>query len=222
MVQHVSGHHARRIAALLLAAILSVGLEGCGDVPTAPKAPEAPAGPPLLVVEDGGTTTFEQVPTATADTLPVVESRAIKYTKEIDGTKGGWVRCGRFFLVVAAGAFDSIGTVTMSMPDSTLMVVDCTITPARLNHFYAPVYLAVNTTNTDAVSDSLSIYWMDPGTRSWTDVTTAKTVTTATDCVTTLEGYVYGYGCPDASWASSGVSSTLQHFSRYSTGKAGW
>jgi hypothetical protein len=222
MTQHVPGPHARRLAALLLAAAFSIGLEGCGDVPTAPKLPEAPAGPPLLVVEASGTTAFEQVPAATADTIPVVESRALKYTKEIDGTKGGWVRCGRYFLVVAAGAFDSIGTVTMSMPDSTLMVVDVEITPSRLNHFNAPVYLAVNTTDTDVASDSLSMYWMDPGTRTWTDVTTAKTVTTATDCVTTLEGYVYGYDCPDASWASSGVSSTLQHFSRYSTGKAGW
>jgi len=217
------GSVARRVAATALAAILSVALEGCGDTPVQPPAPqeEVVSGPPLLVVEDNGTTSFERVPEATLESPLPVSTRALKVSKEIDGTKGGWVRCGRFFLAVSAGAFDTTGTVTMSMPDTNLMVVDLEISPARLNGFKEPVYLAVNTTDTDVAPDSLAMYWMDPSTKEWKDVTSAKVVTTATDCAVQVDDQS-GPGCPDATWATDGVMSTLQHFSRYSSGKAGW
>lgn len=215
--------HARRIAALILAAGLSVALEGCGDAPMAPENPAVVAGPPLLVVGADGATSFERLTVAAAtDTANLTGSRALKVSKAIDGSQGGWVRCGRYFLAVSPGAFDTLGTITMSMPDSTLMVVDLEIAPARLNSFHAPVYLAVNTTDTDVPSDSLAIYWMDPKTASWTDVTTTKSVTSATDCVTQVDGGSSDGGTPDSNWATLGVTSTLQHFSRYSTGKAGW
>jgi len=223
MMAVLRGSYARRLATLALAAALSVAIEGCGDAPTAPETPAAVAGPPLLVVSADGATSFERLTVAAAtDTVVETGSRALKVSKEIDGLKGGWVRCGRYFLAISAGAFDSVGTVTMSMPDSTLMLVDLEIAPAHLNGFKAPVYLAANTTDTDVPSDSLAIYWMDPVRGSWTDVTTAKTVTTATDCVTQVDGGLSGGDTPDANWATLGVTSTLQHFSRYSTGKAGW
>ena len=217
------GSYGRRVTALALAAVLAVAVEGCGDAPTAPETPAAVAGPPLLVVSADGATSFERLTVAAAtDTVTTAGTRALKVSKEIVGALGGWVRCGRYFVAFAPGAFDSAGTVTMSMPDSTLMVVDLEIAPARLNGFKAPVYLAANTTDTDVPSDSLAIYWMDPKTATWTDVTTTKTVTSATDCVTQVDGGSGGGGTPDSNWASLGVTSTLQHFSRYSTGKAGW
>jgi hypothetical protein len=219
----LSGHYGRRLAALLLASAFSIALEGCGDVPNAPPPPETVSEPPLLVVRSNGTTSFEQVTVTPAGTVPdpLPGSRSLKVSKEIDGTKGGWVRCGRFFLAISAGAFDTTGTVTMAMRDSTVMVVALEISPAELNDFKAPVYLAANTTNTDVPSDSLALYWMDPTTGKWTDVTTEKIVTTATTCVSQVDP-IGGDGCPDSSWASVGVTSTLQHFSVYSTGKAGW
>jgi len=217
------GAYVRHLIALTLAATLSVALEGCGETPTAPVREEVVSGPPLLVVSADGTTNFERLTVAAAtDTADTSGSRALKVSKKIDGSLGGWVRCGRYFLALSPGAFDSVGTVTMSMRDSTLMVVDLQIEPARLNGFKAPVYLAANTTDTDVPSDSLAIYWMDPKSGSWTDVTTTKTVTSATDCVTQVDGGLTGDGSPDSNWASVGVTSTLQHFSTYSTGKAGW
>lgn len=207
---------------LLLAAALSLSLQGCGDAPTAPETSTVVSGPPLLVVGADGATSYERLTVATATDPVSGGSRSLKVSKEVVGSLGGWVRCGRFFLAFAPGAFDSVGTVTMSMPDSTLMLVNLEIAPARLNGFHAPVYLAANVTDTDAPSDSLAIYWMDPKSGSWTDVTTTRTVTSATDCVTEVDGGLSGGGSPDSNWATVGVTSTLQHFSTYSTGKAGW
>jgi hypothetical protein len=217
-----AGAQAQRLAALLLATVLSLSLQGCGDAPTAPETTAVVSGPPLLVIGADGATSYERLTVAAATDTVAAGSRALKVSKEIVGPLGGWVRCGRFFLAITPGAFDSVGTVTMSMPDSTLMIVDLEIAPARLNGFHAPVYLAANTTDTDVPSDSLAIYWMDPKSGAWTDVTTTKTVTSATDCVTEVEGGVSGGDTPDSNWARAGVTSTLQHFSRYSTGKAGW
>jgi hypothetical protein len=218
-----NGTYVRHLAALILAASFSVALEGCGEAPTAPVREEVVSGPPLLVVSADGTTNFQRLTaTAAADTADTTGSRALKVSKTIDGALGGWVRCGRYFLAFSPGAFDTVGTVTMSMPDSTLMMVDLEIEPARLNGFKAPVYLAANTTDTDVPSDSLAMYWMDPKSGAWTDVTTAKTVTSATDCVTQVDGGLTGDGSPESNWASLGVTSVLPHFSRYSTGKAGW
>lgn len=222
MMHALRGSYARRLATLALAAALSVAIEGCGDAPTAPETPAVVSGPPLLVVGADGATSFERLTVAAATDTVNAGSRSLKVSKEIVGALGGWVRCGRFFLAFAPGAFDSVGTVTMSMPDSTLMVLNLEIAPARRNGFRAPVYLAANTTDTDVPSDSLAIYWMDPKSGTWTDVTTAKTVTSATDCVTEVDGGTSGGDTPDANWASLGVTSTLQHFSTYSTGKAGW
>lgn len=216
-----------RIAVLLAAAALVAGVEGCGDNPVAPRPEEAGvSGPPLLVVQPDGSSGYAQAGALTVTATPEPTDRALKVSKEIDGSKGGWVRCGRFLLAVSAGAFDTVGTITMTMPDSTLMFVDLSIEPARLNGFKAPVYLVANTTGTDVPCDSLAIYWNDPKTASWTDVTTDKNVTSAMGCVQDVESSLSWVAGSDDSFdtnsAPYGITSVLPHFSRYAAGKAGW
>jgi len=215
-----------RIAALITAAALAATLEGCGENPVLPRPEEAVvSGPPLLVVQPDGSSGYEQAGALTVDTNPEPTSRALKVSQEVNGTKGGWMRCGRFLLAISAGAFDTVGTITMTMPDTTLMFVDLTITPSRLNGFHAPVYLVANTTGTDVPCDSLSIYWNDPKSASWTDVTTEKNVTSAMDCMTQLDSGQSGNSGPgsyDTNSTSYGITSVLPHFSRYAAGKAGW
>jgi hypothetical protein len=190
---------------------------GCGTTPTAPLVD---AGPPVLVVGDDGAVTYRQA--EVLDPLRDVlgdHPRALTVHETVEGRAGGWLQCGRFLLAIPAGAFDGTGTITMSMPDSTEMFVDLTIAPEELNHFAAPVLLSLKTTDAKVLADSLAIYWFDPSASKWVDVPTEKSLTAATDCLTTLNG---GIDSGPLSSNDSGLSASLTHFSKYSAGKAGW
>ncbi len=185
---------------------------GCGAAPTAPLVD---AGPPVLVVDGNGAVTYRQ-----ADVLDTGDHpRALTASGTVEGRAGGWLQCGRFLLAIPAGAFDGTGTITMTMPDSTSMVVDLAIAPDSLNRFAVPVVLSLKTTDAQVLPDSLAIYWYDPGVSKWVDMPTEKSLTSATDCLTSLNG---GTGSGPLSANDSGVSASLTHFSKYSAGKAGW
>ncbi len=215
----------RRIArwAVLVSALAA--LSGCGNSPVGP-APVGSGGggdpnpmqmgPDILVVHPDGTTSWTQLPPGSGSspagslTEPGSTSK-LEVVERIDGSVGGKMRCGRFYLTIPPGTFDGIGSVTMSMEDSTVMVCDLGIYPAELNNFHEPVKLALSVNDTDASTDTLSIYWNDPDKNEWVDM----------GCVKDLSNDPQTAGAPYPT-DMRGVMTELRHFSRYSGGKAGW
>ena len=140
---------------LAIAALLALtGCNGLFSLPLEPQSqtptdPPPQAGPEILVVEPTNTTefrmaTYDSVPMA-ADPVEGTLDRSLKVTTTIDGHEGGRMRCGRFVLVVPQDAWVGKGDVTMSMPDTTVMLVDLDINPISLNKFAQPVTLCLVT-----------------------------------------------------------------------------
>jgi len=204
---------------LALAAVLA--LTGCNGLFTLPLAPQsqtpadqAPeAGPEILVVEPSNATQYRMaqyasVPVA-ADPVEGVVDRSLQVATLIDGHEGGRLHCGRFVLVIPKDAWIGKGTVTMTMPDTTIMLVDLDINPISLNKFKVPVTLCLVTEGTTVRLDDLSMYWWDPAVGKWTYQATDKNLLDNQDL---LYGESYTHG----------MAIELGHFSRYSGGKAGW
>lgn len=120
-------------------------------------------------------------------------------TAEIDGALGGTVKCGRWSVVVPAGAFEGVGTVSIAVPDRNGLACDLDIKPGSLNKFLLPVSLVVSTAGLDVDPTTLTIYYYDPATGKWFD---------------------------QQATGDSGkqtVTASLLHFSFYALGgKAGW
>lgn len=201
----------------LLAAATLLGLTGCNGAFTLPLAPgryEAPsepapaAGPEILVVEASSATTYRAATDSTV-AIDTVVDRSLTVKGSIDGTYGGRLRCGRFVLVVPQDAWIGMGDVTMSMPDSTVMLVDLGIYPTKLNAFTTPVELCLVTEGTSVSVDNLAMYWWDPAANTWKAQTCDKNLTDNPELI-------YGENY------TNGMAIQLQHFSRYSGGKAGW
>lgn len=193
-----------------VAAVLGIALVGCTDLPFEPSA-EAPASsngsselPVLTVAPDRGVA-YDSLPSGEElyqkypySVYPVDGSPALSVSAKIDGSAGGSLRGGRFVLRVPAGAYDGIATVTMTLPDSTVMLCDMEISPVSLNAFKVPVDLRLDTSDLSIDPSELSIYWYDPLRERWVDM----------------------YATPDP--VSGGITESLSHFSRYAGGKAGW
>jgi hypothetical protein len=160
--------------ALMLGLLLSAG--GCAESPLAPLAPGAPegspvvaGGPEVLKLNPDGTTSFVPMPSGWLAPTPLPYEpgavfdprRRLSVTASIHGAAGGRLVCGNYVLTFPAGAFEGVGSVTMTLPDSTLMLCDLDVAPASLNAFLKPVDLALHTTGTDADLDSLQVYWWD-------------------------------------------------------------
>lgn len=232
-----SWHRSVRIRALAAATLLlAFAVAGCGTSPTGPNPASgggpggspAPAttGPEVLVIHRDGSVSYTRPPAddaslasgaPTVDALPVAD-RTLSQSVEMDGSVGGKMRCGRFVLLVPAGAFDGKGTVTMSMPDSTVMIVDLSIAPAELNGFKLPVDLAITTTDVVVDPDSLQLYYYNPESKEWLSLTCDTTVG---DDPRLIEATVDALGNVTTT-TSRGLLTPLEHFSKYSAGKAGW
>ncbi len=173
-------------------------------------------GPDVLVVHPDGTTSWTQLPPGGGNpagdlTNPGATSSGLEAVEMVDGSLGAKMRCGRFYLMVPPGAFEGTGTITMSMPDSTVMVCDLDIFPRTLNAFNEPVHLALCVNDTDASTDTLSMYWHDPDHDKWVDMGCDKDLSQHPEMV--------GAPCP---LNPRGITTELRHFSKYSGGKAGW
>lgn len=165
--------------------VLTVNADGAGSL--------APPPPDSLV--ETQVTLLDQAPIeAVATAVP----GALLARQDIDGAVGGTIRCGRFSLEFAPGAFVGTATVQMAVPDSTLMLCDLSIAPARLNRFNAPVVLTLDARNPNVSVGTLTIYWFDSDTRLWVDMRARRDV------------------------SAGQLSQQLTHFSRYAGGKAGW
>jgi hypothetical protein len=210
-----------RVVQRFLAAAALLALTGCNGTFTLPFEPQSQtptdpppsAGPEILVVEESNATLYRM---ATADSVPLIPDvvdgivdRSIKVETKIDGHEGGRLRCGRFVLVVPKDAWVGLGDVTMSMPDSTVMLVGLDIQPSSLNKFAVPVTLCLVTEGTTARLQDLAMYWWDPAADKWMSQVTDKDLTDNPDL---LYGENY----------TQGMAIELGHFSRYSGGKAGW
>jgi hypothetical protein len=216
------------VRALLAATSLVVLLAaaGCGDSPTAPSISDPGAvyvpsgGPKILQVRDDGSADWVEIPSALRGPTPLPgpdpisfdPTRVLTVSKRIDGAVGGRLVCGRFVATLPPGAFVGTGVVSMTVPDSTLMLCDLEVTPAELNHFLLPVDLSLRTTGTSAELDSLEIYWWDPDKSVWTSMSCRKSKLLEpvldSELLTTQP--------------IEGASVDLFHFSRYAGGKAGW
>jgi hypothetical protein len=209
----------------MLGLLLSAG--GCAESPLAPLAPGAPegspvvaGGPEVLKLNPDGTTSFVPMPSGWLAPTPLPYEpgavfdprRRLSVTASIHGAAGGRLVCGNYVLTFPAGAFEGVGSVTMTLPDSTLMLCDLDVAPASLNAFLKPVDLALHTTGTDADLDSLQVYWWDEENSAWVDMGCQK----STNLERVLEGELA------TTESTKGVKLPLTHFSRYATGKAGW
>jgi len=109
------------------------------------------------------------------------------------------MRAGRFSLKVPACAFKGVAQITMTMPDSTVMICDLAIAPLSLNRFAIPVELTADLSSANMTDASgCTNYWYDPSRRLWVSLVAKSR------CSGTL------------------ITSSLQHFSTYGSGKAGW
>jgi len=214
----------KQIGRWAVLAIALAAFSGCGNSPVGP-APVGGGfsgnpfqrGPDVLVIHPDGTTSWTAPPPGggpkPASGAPGSDStnNRLEVEEQVDGSVGTKMRCGRFYLMIPPGVFDGRGTVKMSMEDSTVMVCDLEIRPVELNRFHEPVKLALTLNDTDASTDTLSIYWYDETGKAWVDMVCDKDL--SDDPETAAEP------CPAN---MRGVMTELRHFSRYSGGKAGW
>lgn len=213
----------KRIATWAALVFTLVAFSGCGNSPVGPALGggggdpnPVQTGPEVLVVHPDGTTSWTQLPHGGGNPAGSVSgsssfSKRVDVAEQIDGTKGGKLKCGRFYLMVPPGAFEGFGTVTMSLADSTVMLCDLDIFPKELNNFHEPVQLVLCVNDTDAALDTLSMYWHDPDRDEWVDMVCDRDLSDNTEMV--------GAPCPAN---MRGITTQLRHFSRYSGGKAGW
>jgi hypothetical protein len=187
-------------------------LSGCGTSPLGPggssQTGTSRGAPPIVSFAADGTVDYVDAPCdsaggAPADSTPPtpdpLHPNLVSASARIDGSVGGFVRAGRFMVWVPAGAFTGPATVTVTMPDSALMLCDLSISPASANHFRVPVQLVADlssATLTDA--STFTMYWYDPTLISWLS----------------LRGKSRTSGAL--------VLTDLNHFSKYASGKAGW
>ncbi len=221
-------HLSVRVRALAAATLLLALVTGCGTSPLDPAASSgglggdpapAPTGPEVLVVNPDGSVSYTRPPaeeggSLASDALAVevlpTGDRKISQTAVIDGSVGGKMRCGRFVLLLPAGAFTGEGTVTMSMPDSTVQIVELEIAPAELNAFEKPIDLAITTTDLSVSPDSLQLYYYNPELKEWQSLACDNTVEDDPRLV------------EEVLTTTRGLLTPLLHFSKYSAGKAGW
>jgi len=171
-----------------------------------PVAPALTGGsvqtPFVLSVGDDGSVTFvtpstdEALLARPADpSQPTQPSPALTRKVTVDGDVGAKLTCGRFVVTIPPGAVRGSGTVTATMPDSCVAVVDLTISPPSLNGFATPVQLSYDNRGLTLLQPLTIYYWN--GT-TWVDLGVSPQA---------------GTGFPTAD---------LMHFSKYSAGKAGW
>jgi len=189
---------------------MALALAGCTQYPLAPADPLVVGGaagknaesPPILKFSSDGTTDYIQVP---ADSVlnglwaaGTPTTRTAAGYAVMDGRRGGTVRAGRFTVQVPPGAFSGVAAVTVSMPDSTVMICDLRISPPAANRFTRPAVLTADLSGLSADAATFTMYWYDPARRAWVNLATKSKT------------------------AGTSVSASLDHFSTYGAGKAGW
>ena len=131
------------------------------------------------------------------DETPLPSNVSLVGSKLINGRVGGVVFVGNWKLIVPPGAFNGIGNITIAVPDSTVDQCDLSIDPPALNHFSEDVELRFRCVSlTDA--DRRDMRWWNPTSNTWTVLKSWPNKSDLSRCT------------------------SLQHFSKYASGKAGW
>jgi hypothetical protein len=159
-----------RIRALKLLAWAGLALlAGCANLPTAPDlssdssantgatwarvAPAKQEGP-------GGTGGLSPLPGTEVELVG---------TRDVPGLLGGEVNAGPFTVKIPPGAFEGIGSISVTVPDPSVLRVKLHITGV-LNHFNVPVTLEVDWTDRLGDPDDagdLRMVWFDESLGSW-------------------------------------------------------
>jgi hypothetical protein len=199
--------HRWRVSGLAVLAAVGLLLSGCGTSPLGPTGSQTGtasfAAPPIANFAADGTVDYVDAPCDSTDETPValdlLPPTAVRGSARIDGSVGGAVRAGRFTVMVPPGAFAGPATITITMPDSALMLCELSISPASANHFKVPVQLVADLSSSRVTDAStFTMYWYDPTRILWKSLV-AKSRTSGALLMTDLE-----------------------HFSKYASGKAGW
>lgn len=175
----------------IVAALVGFALAGCSGSPSAPP--------------DSGITNPEfvrSVRTPSGAFSSTGDQTSLSGSTSIDGAVGGQLSVGRFKLVFPKGAFLGRATVSITVPDTSVVRCDLSIDPPSANRFAVPVTLSSDCRGTNVVVASrLVTVWLDESTGLWRPVPGST---------------------PDA--ANVSVRAPLRHFSLYGVleSKAGW
>lgn len=173
-----------------VAAIVAAMTWGCAALPTAPTPLDSTGTPQFVRVSSGGSGSFSVTP-ATGNTS----------SREINGQSGGTVSCGHFKLVVPPGAFAGRATVSLTVPDPSVMKCQLDVSSAGAQ-LLLPVLLEADcSSGVNVDPSSLVMMWDDVQNDRW-DVVPGSSVSAATLVV----------GAPVLRCGSYGVAG----------GKAGW
>ncbi|HYR51896.1 MAG TPA: hypothetical protein VET83_04710 [Candidatus Dormibacteraeota bacterium] len=197
-----------RLRASALAVLVGtvVVLAGCSKSPLSPGDGGSLGRlmpPPVATFSEDGTVAYVWAPVAqkAGDPLPsdTATVRGVSRSCDMDGEKGGTLQVGRFSLNVPPGALAGPATVTISMPDSSLMICELSITPQSANGFRVPVELTADLSS-PALADAheFTMYLYDPSWLHWDNLLATSRVD------------------------GTKVTTVLEHFSKYAAGKAGW
>ncbi len=174
----LQGHRPMRIVALILGL---VALASCSTLPTTP----APLTQNQLITKIGGEDT------------PITRIVSLAGSKIIDGSVGGVLIVGKWKVVVPPAAYIGVGTITISVPDTTVDKCNLSIYPSTLNHFLEPVDLRFRCA-TLAETEIRDMRWWNPTKNAWVTIESWPNDVDLTRCA------------------------PLMHFSTYASGKAGW
>ena len=189
----------RKAVVTLLTVSMTMGLFGCGTMPTAPPTPSAAS-----QVASGPSHVRQAESTGLLCGLVDAVVGLVVRTLNIVGSLGGSLSNGRFTVDIPAGAIEGTADVAIGVANSKSYACELRILPEDRNSFSKPVMLTVNCSDipTTALKDYV-VFWFNPDTRQWVPVPGSQVDLNAKKC-----------------------SAPLRHFSSYSvgprSGKAGW
>lgn len=203
-------HQWKAFLALTLVAGVGLALAGCSTSPLAPPDPALMGGttgtftsPPILTVSSDGTVGYIAAPTGTSPEGVLAAGSLtgpnyVSSSATINGNRGGTVQAGRFSVTIPPGAYAGTATITVTMADSTVMICDLGISPSSANKFKYPAQLTASLAGLSVDPTTFTMYWYDPSKKVWVNLLSQSAT------------------------SSTGLTAYLDHFSKYSAGKAGW
>ena len=150
----------------------------------------------------GGGSNYTGSLSSTLVVVPALSTGSIAGSKLVSGARADSLIVGRFKLRIPAGAISGSATVSITVPDPTVLQCDLSINPGTANHFTSPVTLSSDFTGA-VVADPTTLVevWFDEAAQVWRVVPGSS-----------------------VDVANSRVVAPLSHFSSYGVaqGKAGW
>jgi hypothetical protein len=179
----------RRWVAVHVAAVAMLAWS-CSSLPTAPTPDPAPA-------PTSSTPAFVRVAAGTATPFGATGT-VNSVSKDVDGAKGGSFSYGNFKLVVPAGAFAGKATLTITVPDPSVMRCALSISPPEANAFAVPVLLVSDCSKaTNLNTLAMQTLWYDELNSVWV-VVPGSTVNASALTITTPLAHFSEYGVVDS------------------------